>query len=305
MSSSAKDNYIRDVISRIDNLFVKNRMKKELAAHFDDVLASMPPSDPLSLDKVIQEMGDPKEIADSANQGNPSLSYYLRTTFKQTRVAILLMLVCLMSVGLFMLNDRLSQAQTRIDHLSNQIDNLGNKVKQIDTLRTQLAQLENGNEMTFLLAQNYNQATDLFRPINASYIDYSTPTDQMGTTTLRPLSLPVYIHVFRRVPDSIRIEENFGIIRFVYQTDKSSIVFCTVELKTTYQLRTLRGFYGVGELRLISSDIDLNNGLFIVETAAVLDDTGLTDVQVNEIHQFLRFMSVRMSNDYPSLVINP
>lgn len=304
MSSSAKDNYIRDVISRIDNLFVKNRMKKELAAHFDDVLASMPPSDPLSLDKVIQEMGDPKEIADSANQGNPSLSYYLRTTFKQTRVAILLMLVCLMSVGLFMLNDRLSQAQTRIDHLSNQIDNLGNKVKQIDTLRTQLSQLENGNELTYLLAQKYNQDADLFRPISSITVNYTLPTGSIRNTSLRPLSVPVYIQILDKIPNSIRIEENFGAVRFVYQTDKGSTVFYTVELKTQYQLRSLRGFNAEGELRLSATDIDLNNGMVIIKTAATLEDSGLNEGQVNEIYDFIRIMSINLSDDYPKVQSN-
>ncbi len=279
-------------------------MKKELEAHFDDMLDALTLNNPESVDKVIQEMGDPKEIAESANQGNPSLLSFVFKTFNQGKMAILVLILCFMSAAMIKLYDQWSQSELTIAHLSNQIDNLSSKVKQIDTLRTQLTQLENGNEMTYLLAQNYNLNTDLFRPISASYQDYSTATVEMGTTTLRPLSLPVYIQVFKRVPDPIHIEENFGSIRFVYQTDKSSIVFCTVELKTQYQLRSVRGFNAEGELRLLPTDIDLKNGLVVIETAVILDNSGLTGNQLNEIQQFLKFMNFYLSNDYPKFVVD-
>jgi hypothetical protein len=82
-------------------------------------------------------------------------------------------------------------------------------------------------------------------------------------------------------------------------------VFYTIELKTTHQLRNLRGFNAEGELRLMSTDIDLNNGMVIIKNAVILDDSGLSDGQVNEIHQFLKNMSVNLSDDYPRLILNP
>lgn len=305
MSSNTKETYIREVLSKIDNVFLRRRLKQELSAHFDDALADLSFSDPSSQDKVIHEMGDPTEIATSINHENPSLLGFVFKMFNQGKMVILVLVLCLMGVAMVKLYDQWSLSQLTIAHLSNQIDNLSTKVKQIDSLRTQLTEMENGNEMTYLLAQNYNTGSDLFRPISASARTYSLPTGSYMTTTLRPLSLPLYIQITKEIPGPIRIEENFGLIRFVYQTDHSSTVFYTIELKTQYQLRSLRGYNAEGELRLVSTDIDLNNGLFIIKSASLLEDSDLTPVQVNEIQNFLRMMSVNLSSDYPRLVSIP
>lgn len=305
MSLSAKETYIREIVSKIDNIFLRRRLKQELSAHFDDALSDLSFSDPSSQDKVIHDMGDPTEIATSINHENPSLLGFIVKRVNQGKTMILVLVLCLMGVAMIKLYDQWSQSQLTIAHLSNQIDNLSTKVKQIDSLRTQVTKMENGNEMTYLLAQNYNQNADLFRPIRTSVRTNNLPTGSYMTTTLRPLSLPLTIQITQAIPDPIRIEENFGFIRFVYQTDLSSTVFYTIELKTQYQLRSLRGFNAQGELRLIPTDIDLNNGFFIIESAILLEDTELTAGQVNEIQQFIRMMNVNLSNDYPKLISIP
>lgn len=290
MASSTKDDYIRSVLSQVDNYRIRKRLKQELEAHFDDALEQFSVDSQDAIDKVKAELGSPEEIAQQANNGHPSILKFFKTNFNQGLIGFLILTMGIMSVGMLMMVQRLNKTEAALTQLNYEIISLNNQVKTVDDLKTRLDEMT--QEMTSAQALMFELTGSAFGSHGSQTVSvmFNPPyVTSLGIdiSVIEPTDIPIRISILGAMPSSIVVLQDYGVLTLSIKNGTQMKEFMRFELMSASQLRGLRSSNASGII-LTDLDLDLNNGFYIVKTLATpVDLSGLTDTQHQIIEDFL------------------
>lgn len=287
MSSSAKDDYIRQICGQVDNFWVRKRLKKELEAHFDDALESLSVASMDSIEQVKAEMGSPEEIARQANNGHPSIQKVIRQHLNQALIAGLVLILAVLGIQMNRLNEALNKTQSQLDQVNNELVSLQNQINAIpvEDLQAQLDELMNTQTMIVKLSGSLFGSHG-FQPVSVVFYPSHVITPGVDITVIEPTDIPIRISLLGTLSTSIVARQDYGILTLSIKNGTQLTEFMRFELLPTSFLKTIRSMAG-GQLNLTDNDLPYVEGLYLVRTdAGPTELSTLTDSQRQTIEDF-------------------
>lgn len=259
MASNLKDQYIADIIKNVDNILIRNRLRKELSDHFDDSYTEEMSINPSEAGRMVMEnMGDPRIISNEVNQSDTSI---LSRIFKHRySILISLLILAILSLGLMVHTQSLRQNQTNIliKSLQNQIDMLTARVDQHDLRISETKTRIDTIDESIQLIRDYSGIKYDVPGMYCCDNDYHTYSPSTNRTIITPPNIPLKIIVDGELPDYVKLFMTKNSFAIVYDNGKTNQILLSWAMVS--KIAAL-------ESKINSQNVnDLGNGFAVVRT---------------------------------------
>jgi hypothetical protein len=287
--SSIKKDYIHDITTHINNPFLRRRLKKELEAHFEDALALENSSNEETEERIKVEMGDPEEIAEIANEGNPSMMSLFRKTYKFGLISVLVIIIVALSLGINSLFDRLNENEAYLKSLDRKIAYLEKENLRLDVLEEQIAKVSRGVDMVYDLTEFTHHGEGPGTLATVMLLDpLNTTSPDEVVTGIYPSGIPYILNFSGKIPSDMVVRENFGELTFWVKTNNGEELICRYKLYSGNTIGQMRSMIN-GSVVLNELDADLDNGLYLLRTFyALTPSSKMTQDQFTQAETFIK-----------------
>jgi hypothetical protein len=290
--SSIKKDYIHEATTHINNPFLKRRLKKELEAHFEDALALEINTSDEAQQRIKEELGDPLEIAEIANEGKPSLMDFFKKYIKGGLISVLVLVIIGLALCINVLFDRLDENEAYLKSLDRKIALLEKEDLRLDVLQEQILKVSRGVDMVYDLtvfthyeAGQGNLAKVILNPSN-------TTSPDEDVTAIIPSGLPYVFTYLGKLPSDMVVRENFGELTFWMKTSGGEELVCRLKLYSGNTVSKMRSFNN-DSVVISEGDADLGNGFYLLKTVYDLTPSSkMTQEQFDRAKAYLNMRTM-------------
>lgn len=259
MATNSKENYIKNVLSHVDNLFVRRRLERELSDHYDDSLFFEDQSNPQEAGKRVEEnMGDPETIGFEVNNQHKSILKTIRKNLQPIMIGILTLLLIGMSSTIYLLVNRVVAVEKEVRSLNNDVTSLSftDKVRatSINDVNQNIIDIKASIDQLNLYVIPKYYMTGILCCDNEIF-HYDSATD---TTIITPTKTPLRITVKGKIPSYIKLDDSTRGFSITFDKDNQVQYLFGYGIYSKAAVNELRGMnYGV---------YDLKDGFVVVKT---------------------------------------
>lgn len=288
--SSTKDQYLREICQHVDNIFVRHRLKKELADHFDDALKDQKGPINEAQERVKTEMGNPEEIGYSANSNHKSFIIIVKEYYKRGLVIITVIFLLAMALTIYRLNERLTQTEAQVSVLTsktNQIETTTNNyIASIANVYRDIALLQ--DKIKNLLIDSTFKEKYWLPGIYCCDSSNNYYDETKKITIITPDRIPLRFEIKGELPSYIKFIEIDDSIGFFFEENE------TVQPILSYRIYSKSAVLGMftryGPNPYLNM-YDLGNGFVVLKTFRI--DSILDEEQSIRADSFLSKVTIK------------